>query len=187
MYKTFTILLTLLLFSCGTSVENEEAAWKQNKTTITNYKNKYPYFSKKIDAQFEKADAAMKKALTIANEEEKMKEMQKANDIATTGYINAIVGLENNLQILNRDIKKLVDIESNEYTHKTTYLLEDANKKKTNAETILNAAYTESDDPIQKFISCSSELVQFKRSTDKYLREVNNTRRTQKENNQDHK
>ena len=85
------------------------------------------------------------------------------------------------------NIKKLVDIESNEYTHKTTYLLEDANKKKTNAETILNAAYTESDDPIQKFISCSSELVQFKRSTDKYLREINNTRRTQKENNQDHK
>ena len=119
--------------------------------------------------------------------EEKMKEMQKANDIATTGYINAIVGLENNLQTLNRDIKKLVDLESNEYTHKTTYLLEDANKKKTNAETILNAAYTESDDPIQKFISCSSELVQFKRSTDKYLREINNTRRTQKENKEAHK
>jgi uncharacterized protein YoxC len=187
MYKIFTILLTLILLSCGTSVENEEAVWKQNKTTITNYKNKYPYFSKKIDTQFEIADAAMKKALTIADEEEKMKAMQKANDQATSGYINAIEGLENNLQALSRDIKKLVDLESNEYTHKTTYLLEDANKKKANAETILNAVYTETDDPIQKFINCSNELSQFKRSTDKYFREINKTRRAQKENKEAHK
>jgi len=30
MYKTLPFLLALLLFSCGTSVENEEATWKQN-------------------------------------------------------------------------------------------------------------------------------------------------------------
>lgn len=187
MYKTLTFLLALLLFSCGTSVENEEAAWKQNKTTIANYKNKYPCFSEKIEAQFEIADAAMKEALTIADEEKKMKAMQKANEQATIGYINAIQGLENNLQTLNRDIKKLVDLESNEYTHKTTYLLEEANKKKTNAETLLNEVYAETDDPIQKFISCSNDLSQFKRSTDKYLREINKTRRTQKEKKESHK
>ena len=187
MYKILTILIALLLFSCGASVENEEAAWKQNKTIIKNYKNKYPYFSKKIDTQLEIADAAMKKALTIADEEEKMKAMQKANEQATIGYINAIQGLENNLQTLNRDINKLVDIESNEYTHKTTYLLEEANKKKTNAETLLNEVYAETDDPIQKFISCSNDLSQFKRSTDKYLREINKTRRTQKEKKESHK
>jgi len=177
MRKILSVLGVLFLFACGNSVEKQQEVWELKKTTVNEYSMKYPYLVESINTQFAKATEIMDNAIQTTDEKEQIKLMKEANASATKGAIDKVSDLEKVIESVGYDIRNIKDdFTSEEFTKKTTFLLEDANNCIDKADFLLQNSYNSADSALMLFKKECSKLKKVERSLENHYREVVNNR-----------
>jgi hypothetical protein len=131
MKEKFLALLTIavLLISCGPSVEGEKEDWTENLKNMETLKTKYPSMSEKIGQTVEAAKLVLDQAETIADEDEKAKKMDEANNLLETGCVGNLYNLETKISSVKSKIsstKSLLKRKKKQATKKAIRKADDA-------------------------------------------------------------
>jgi hypothetical protein len=182
--KNFSIILaaTLFLFSCGNSVEKQQANWDKNKATVAEYAAKYPVLAEKMNAQLAEAETAFNAAIEIADEKESIKAMKAANRLATNGAIYKVQKYESKIRDVESSINGIKhNFTSEEFTEKTSFLLEEATKELELARAVNDVTYTSADSALMAYTVATEILVKIDNSLDAHATEVYDARPDEEE------
>ena len=176
--KSIFIVAVLFLFGCGSSVESEQLSWERKKTTIQEYSAAYPYLKANIDKQYQQAVAAMEKAKSISDEEQKITAMRNANNLAFKGTIDKVMDLETMMDKVASSIKKIKEeFTAEEFTQKTNFLLEEANMEIEKAEVNLQTANQSAEMALFSFEKSTNKLKDVEQSLNKHQEEIQENRK----------
>ena len=89
MKKTMFILIALLLLSvsCKKTVESEKKSWDVNLRTLNQLIYEYPSFTNVIKEQIKAAEVIMNEAISITDEQTKIKRMADANSTLRCQFV----------------------------------------------------------------------------------------------------
>ena len=104
----FRIAALLVLFSaCKKTLEGESSKWTRNQEKINQLKVQYPGFSQALNTTYTEASGLMDQTQNMADGEEKIAQMAKANSLLSSGWISDLERIEGKKSDLR---KKVTDI-----------------------------------------------------------------------------
>ena len=112
----YVLSLLVLMSACTATVESENNLWERNTTALAQYKSNYSGVANYLDADLKTATTTWEKALSIQDEEKKIKEMGKANSQISDGLLGLLKNMENSLNDLKKAEKQLATYPAEEYT-----------------------------------------------------------------------
>lgn len=141
--KKVTILLalfTLIIYSCGPSVEGESKSWKRNVEQLKKLKADYPGYVKVIDARIAEAKKVYDAASSIKDEKEKAAKMSQANSMLSTGCVGNLKNMKSKIKEVKSKKKELKALGKTEADIRLIKIVaEDANDAVKKALKVLNA------------------------------------------------
>ncbi len=155
--------ITLLIASCGTSVESEIADFEKHKKRLNDYQLKYPILKEVLAKDLSRAEEAFSKAQAITDEEQKIDAIQQANGLISekdrSGKmfeiklrsihpIHKVIKFENSVKTLESKRDRIERIEDSYFTEKTTYLLEKSKEYNTEYKKIGKSSYANANELI---------------------------------------
>jgi len=112
---TTFLLCTLVIISCGPSLESENENWEKNLDAAATLKAEYPVFKSLIDAKIEEATKLWDEASKISNEDQKLDKMVAANDILEKGSIGNLKNMKSRIADLKSRKESLMKLKTPNY------------------------------------------------------------------------
>ncbi len=112
----YFLSLLVLMTACTATVESENKLWERNTTTLAKYKSNYSGVANYLDDDLNTATATWEKALSLSNEEDKIKQMGKANSQISDGLLGLLKKMETSISDLKKAEKQLASYSADEYT-----------------------------------------------------------------------
>lgn len=107
-HRTLWLLAAMLCVipACKKTVEGESKRWERNLTQVQELKALYPGFSKALDEQQKKAQAAMEAAKAVGDAEQSAKAMAEANGLLGGGFVGSLAGMDSKLRVIREKMVK---------------------------------------------------------------------------------
>lgn len=177
MKKILSILaLFFFITSCEPTIEDYTEQWQETEGQVYNYADKYPSFKKEIIAQHEKAKPIWAKVDAAQDEDVKKAQMKLAITTAQAGALKKITNLEKRIASIERYENEFRDLPSDDFSSKTTLLINDANKLLPQAKTILGGTYTSVDSAYTLFDRITRRLMDQESQMEKHHNEIKRKR-----------
>ncbi len=93
--------------SCSKSVESESKSWDRNVKIVKDLKVDFPNFGKTLDGKLAEAQLEYDKVTSIAGEEEKIVQLEKANKVLNAAFVRNLRTVQRTQKNLKKQLQKL--------------------------------------------------------------------------------
>lgn len=101
---TLGLIALFGLSACSKSVEGESRRWEQGQRKVEELGVLYPRFKDALEAQRQKAEAAMEAARSVGDEKQRIEEMAAANQLLSGGFVGQLAAVDASIKKIREQI-----------------------------------------------------------------------------------